>query len=318
MTLPDRICDPHHHLWDRPDSHYLVAQLEDDLATVPQVTRTVFVECSAWYRDSGPEHLREVGETAWVAEHAHELDGGTTIQGIVGATDLRLGERAEQALHAHVEASGGRFRGIRQRATWDPSPTIRPSQPDPGEGLLADPDFRRGVSALHSLGGVFDAWVYFPQLPEVADLARALPDVTIVLNHLGGPITLGPYSDRAGVLERWRPLIADVATCTNVVLKVGGIGMPIYGMTWDKQDVPPAAEEVAGSWTDPVRFAIDAFGPERCMLESNFPVDRFSMPYATLWEAMDILTDGYSAPERSALFHDTAVRAYRLDETSQP
>ena len=79
-----------------------------------------------------------------------------------------------------------------------------------------------------------------------------------------------------------------------------------------------AAEEVAGSWTDPVRFAIDAFGPERCMLESNFPVDRFSMPYATLWEAMDILTDGYSAPERSALFHDTAVRAYRLDETSQP
>jgi predicted TIM-barrel fold metal-dependent hydrolase len=158
--------------------------------------------------------------------------------------------------------------------------------------------------------------VYFPQLPEVADLACAFPEATIVLNHLGGPITLGPYSDREAVLARWRPLIADVATCANVVLKVGGIGMPVYGMTWHKQEASPAAEEVARFWADPVRFAIDAFGPERCMLESNFPVDKFSMPYASLWEAMDILTDGYSPAERSALFHDTAVRTYHLDETS--
>jgi predicted TIM-barrel fold metal-dependent hydrolase len=318
MTLPDRICDPHHHLWDRPDSHYLVAQLRDDLATVPHVTCTVFVECSAWYRDSGPEHLREVGETEWVAEHAAELVGGDTIQGIVAATDLRLGERAEQALHAHIEASGGRFRGIRHRATWDPSPLIRRSQPDPGEGLLLDPDFRRGFALLDSLGGVFDAWVYFPQLSDVADLARSFPESTIVLNHLGGPITLGPYSDRETMLTRWRTLIGDVATCANVVLKVGGIGMPLYGMTWHKQQAPPGAEEVATFWSDPVRYAIDAFGPDRCMLESNFPVDRLSMPYATLWEAMDILTDGYSAAERATLFHDTAVRTYSLPESSAP
>jgi predicted TIM-barrel fold metal-dependent hydrolase len=318
VTLPDRICDPHHHLWDRPDSHYLVEQLRDDLATVPQVARTVFVECSAWYRDAGPEHLRAVGETEWVAAHARELHGGEMIEGIVAATDLRLGERTEQALDAHIEASGGRFRGIRHRATWDPSPRVRPSQPDPGEGLLLDRDFRRGFARLHALGGVFDAWVYFPQLPEVADLARAFPEATIVLNHLGGPITLGPYSDRAAVLDQWRPLIADVATCPNVVLKVGGIGMPLYGTTWHKQDAPPSAEEVARFWVDWVAFAIDGFGPDRCMLESNFPVDRLSMPYASLWEAMDILTDGYSPSERAALFHDTAVRTYSLTESSEP
>jgi L-fuconolactonase len=307
--LPSTICDPHHHLWNLPKSRYIVDDLRADLATVPSVTETVFVECSAWYRDSGPEHLRVVGETEWVATNA-----GQIVRGIVGTADLRLGPLAEEALHAHVAAGRGRFSGIRQRATWDADPLIRPIAPDPGEGLLLDPDFRRGFAVLQSLGLSFDAWVYFPQLGDVADLARAFPDATIILNHLGGPIVLGGYTDRAEVIDRWRELMVDVAACPNVVLKVGGIGMPIYGMGWHKLTTPSSAEEIAAAWREPVRWCIEQFGVDRCMLESNFPVDRFSMSYATLWDSFDLMTNDLSPSDRTALFHDTAVRAYRLNE----
>jgi predicted TIM-barrel fold metal-dependent hydrolase len=306
-TFDGPICDSHHHLWDLEGSTYLVADLRRDLESVPAVTRTVFVECDAWYRDEGPEHLRVVGETEWVVANADPV-----TQGIVGAADLRLGPLVHETLEAHIAAGAGRFRGIRHRATWDPSPLIRAHPPDPGPRLLADERFRDGLRVLHRLGLTFDAWVYFPQLTEVADLARAFPDLTIVLNHLGGPIGMPPYTDRAAVLAQWRELMVDVASCENVVVKIGGIGMPIYGMGWHKQPSPPGADEVAAAWRDPVRWCIDAFGARRCMLESNFPVDRFSMDYATLWRAFDLITADLSPTERAALHHDTAVAAYRL------
>ena len=307
MTLPDRICDAHHHLWEVSSAPYVVADLLADTATVAGVTSTVFVECGAFYRESGPEHLRVVGETDWVAANADPI---TKV--IVGAADLRLGKLAEEALDAHIAAAGGRFRGIRHRATWDPSPLIRPSTPDPGPHLLADPQFRDGMRALAARNLSFDAWIYFPQLPEVADLARACPDVTIVLNHLGGPIVLGPYTDRGEVLRRWRELIVDVAACPNVVVKLGGIGMPLYGMTWHKHPSPPTAATVAEAWRDPIRLCIELFGADRCMFESNFPVDKFSMDYATLWNAFDLISADLSPTERSALFHDTAASVYRI------
>jgi predicted TIM-barrel fold metal-dependent hydrolase len=303
--LPDRICDPHHHLWLRPAMEYLATDLRADIATVPHVVRTVFVECDAWYRDDGPEHLAVVGETEWVV-----ANGDAFIEAIVGAADLRLGALTEQALHAHVEAGAGRFRGIRQRATWDAG--IKPSRPDPGPSLLLDPAFRRGFEVLHALGLGFDAWLYFPQLPELTDLARSYPDTTIVLNHLGAPITLDPYADRQATHGRWRQLMADVATCPNVFLKLGGIGMPMFGSQWYRDGGNATIEQVAAEWSEPIRFCIDTFGPDRCMFESNFPVDKISMSYATLWAAFDAISAGYSPSERDALFHDTAVRAYRL------
>ncbi len=305
MALPERICDAHHHLWARPGMEYVAADLRADIATVPAVSRTVYVECDAWYREDGPEHLRVVGETEWVVAHADPL-----TDAIVGTADLRLGERVGETLRAHIEAAGGRFRGIRQRATWDASELIRRTDPDPGPSLLLDPSFRAGFGVLHRLGLSFDAWVYFPQLPEVVDLARAFSEATIVLNHLGGPIVLGPYTDRDAVLQRWRPLITDVAACPNVVIKLGGIGMPLYGMGWHKHPSLPGAEEVAEAWRDPIRLCIDAFGVDRCLFESNFPVDRISMSYATLWDTFDLLTSDLSATERAALFYDTATSVY--------
>lgn len=286
---------------------YLPADLRADIATVPQVVRTVFVECDAWYRELGPEHLRVVGETEWVVENADPF-----VEGIVGTGDLRLGGRAEEMLHAHVAAGSGRFRGIRQRATWDGDPAIRPSDPDPGPGLLLDLAFRQGFEVLHSLGLSFDAWMYFQQLPDLVDLARTYPEATIVLNHLGAPITIGPYGDREATHAMWRELMTEVATCENVVLKVGGIGMPMYGSTWHKASMQPGPDEVAAAWGDSIRFCIDAFGPDRCMFESNFSVDKISISYATLWAAFDQISADYSPAERAALFHDTAVSAYRL------
>ena len=312
MTLPDRICDPHHHLWEVPGMEYTPDDLLTDLATVPQVTSTVFVECDAWYRSSGPEHLRVVGETEWVV-----ANGPAIIAGIVGAGDLRLGPRTAEMLEAQVDAGAGRFRGIRQRATWDAHPSIRPGVPYVGQGLLRDPWFDRGFTILESMGLTFDAWLYFPQLPDLIALARAHPDATIVLNHLGGPITLGPYHDRAATHATWRGLLSEVARCENIVLKVGGHGMPMYlGRrrldAGADRSAPFEPDAVVDLWGDAIRFSIDAFGPDRCMFESNFPVDKLSMTYATLWEAFDLITNGWSPDERAALFHDTAARTYRI------
>ncbi|MDO8362403.1 MAG: amidohydrolase family protein [Actinomycetota bacterium] len=307
MALPVRVIDAHHHYWARPGMDYVVTDLAADVTTVPQVIATVYAECDAWYRPDGPEHLRAVGETEWVATNDTAL-----VAGIVGYADLRAGAHVEEVLSAHVLAGLGRFCGVRQRAVWDSHPAIRPGLPFTGPGLLLDADFQRGVRVLARMGLSFDAWVYFPQLPEVAALARAVPEATIVLNHLGGPIVMGPYTDRDLVLAAWRPLLAELAGCPNVVVKLGGIGMPIYGQDWHKRAQQPAADEVAAVWGEPIRWCIDAFGPERCMFESNFPVDRLSMSYTTIWQVFDHTSASYDDAERQELFHDTAQRVYRL------
>jgi predicted TIM-barrel fold metal-dependent hydrolase len=304
------ICDAHHHLWAMPTSTYLVEDFHADLAsTEHHVTSTVYMECGAWYRESGPEHMRPIGETEWVAQH---VDART--QGIVGHADLRLGDAVAEVLDAHAAAGGGLFRGIRHMATWDASPEIKP-MPMSGPHLLADPQFRRGFTALTRAGLSFDAWLYFPQLPDLCELADVFSESSIILNHLGGPIIMGPYTDRRQVLATWRPLVEQVAERPNVVMKLGGIGMPIYGLGWHKQPSPPTAEEVAAAWREPVRFCIEAFGVDRCMFESNFPVDKFSMSYATLWDAFALMVDDLSRDERNALFSGTATNVYRLEQT---
>jgi predicted TIM-barrel fold metal-dependent hydrolase len=311
------ICDPHHHLWDRQGSRYVLDELLSDLGEGHHVTSTVFVECMSEYRADGPPPLRPVGETDFVeriAVAAEERGRGTprVAAGIVGFADLTLGAAVDPVLEAHLEASP-RFRGIRHAAGWHPSSEIRNSHTDPIPGLLLDAKFREGFARLARYGLTFDAWQYHPQLPELADLARAFPDTTIILDHVGGPLGIGPYEDRRDEVYRdWRRAIEEVAACPNVVVKLGGIAMPINGFGWHKRQEPPTSVELATAQAPYHEVCIERFGPERCMFESNFPVDRVSCSYAVLWNAFKRIASGASPAEKAALFHDTAARVYRV------
>jgi predicted TIM-barrel fold metal-dependent hydrolase len=303
------ICDPHHHLWDFPGSRYMTEELRADTGSGHDVRHTVFVECTSGYRTDGPEAFKPVGETEFVVA----ADPSGFIAGIVGMADLRVPE-IDDVLAAHVDAGAGRFRGIRHASAWDASPDIRESHTKPPPDLLSLPDFRRGIAALGRAGLSFDAWLFHPQIPELTDVARAHPDVTIVLDHLGGPLGIGPYAGREDeVRAAWRASMEDLATCENVVVKLGGIGMPVFGRTGGARDGGQAtSEELAERWGEPIRWCIDRFGVDRCMFESNFPVDKVSCSYVALWNAFKRIVADAGADERAALFHDTAVRTYRL------
>jgi L-fuconolactonase len=231
------------------------------------------------------------------------------VAGIVGFADLRIPE-IDDVLGAHIEAAAGRFRGIRHRSAWDPSIDVLDGPP---AGLLSDPAFRSGFAALARRGLSFDAWLYHPQIPEVTDLARAHPDVLIVLDHLGAPLGVGPYGGRRDeVLKIWRLSMQQLATCPNVVIKLGGIGMPIFGMKWHEQPGGATSEEIAAEWGGELLWCIEQFGVDRCMFESNFPVDKVSFSYPVLWNAFKRMAINASPSEKAALFHDTATRVYRL------
>ncbi len=318
------ICDPHHHFWDlRPErvpyQRYLLHELADDINSGHNVRSTVFVEARAMYRADGPEEMRSVGEVEFVqglaAASASGLYGpGRAAAAIVGHANLNLGERVEPVLEALQAASPNRFRGIRHSVTWDPHPEIEDTSAYVIEGQLSNDSFRAGARVLAGMGLSFEAWLNHPQLPELADFARAVPDLTIVVNHIGGLLRVGPYASRADeVLAGWRSGIADAASCPNVNMKLGGIGMPRTGFDWHTRDEPIGSEELAGSMAPFMTYCIEQFGPDRCMFESNFPVDKVSYSYNVMYNAFKRLSRGYSASERAAMFHDTAVRVYRID-----
>ena len=312
------ICDPHHHLWARPTGRFPRYDVDDllvDTGAGHRVVDTVFVDCASSYRTDGPEHLRPVGETLYVAAQAAETErrGGARIAGIVGHADLDRGAAVEEVLAAHVDCAGGRFRGVRHSAAWDADPSIARSHSNPPHDLYRRASFRVGLAALGRMGLSFDAWQYHPQLPELADVARAVPETQIVVNHLGAPLGIGPYAGRRPeVLAAWRPAMAELARLDNVHLKLGGIGMSRYGMGWEHGERPPSSDDLVAAWRDEIRWCIDEFGPKRCMFESNFPVDSESSSYVVLWNAFKKVSGGYSAAERADLFAGAARRFYRL------
>ncbi|MCH9027884.1 MAG: amidohydrolase family protein [Proteobacteria bacterium] len=311
------ICDPHHHLWDLPESRYLVDELLKDIGGGHRVTTTVFVECVQMYRTDGPDEMRPVGETEFMERitGASESRAGNVrvAAGIVGFAELTLGPAVQQVIEAHMKESS-RIRGLRYASAWDASEQIRNAHTKPPKDLLQNRAFRAGFACLGKLGLSFDAWLYHPQIPELADLARAFPDITIVLDHIGGPLGIGPYAGkREDVFALWRKNITELAQCANVVVKLGGLTMTMSGFGWHKRDAPPGSIELAEAMAPYYQTCIDCFGVERCMFESNFPVDRASCAYTIQWNAFKRLTQGYSQAERSALFHDTATRVYRLD-----
>ncbi len=311
------ICDPHHHLWDHPDSRYLLDELLADTGSGHNVVSTVFMECMAMYRADGPAALRPVGETEFVNGIAAMSASGGYGDGrmcasIVGFVDLTLPE-AGAALDAHMAASP-RFRGIRHASGWDASEDVRNSHTNPTEGLLGDAAFRSGFAELGKRGLTFDAWMYHSQIRELIPLARAFPDQPIVLDHFGGPLGIGPYEGRRQeIFAAWKDDVAELARCENVVAKLGGLVMPINGFGFHKRDTPATSDELVAATRDYYLHMIDCFGADRCMFESNFPVDRQSCSYHVLYNSFKKIAAGCSAAEKAALFHDTAVRVYRVE-----
>lgn len=311
------ICDPHHHLWDNESNPYLLPQLLADTGSGHNVVSTVFVECSAMYRSDGPVALQPVGETEFVNGVAAMTASGQygdlrACSGIVSFADLTLGVEAGAVLDEHMRFSD-RFRGIRHAAGWDASPDIRNSHTHPPQGLYLREDFHAGFAELAKRNLSFDAWLYHPQIPELTYLAKAFPGVTIIFDHFGGPLGIGPYAGHGDeIFDQWCIDAAELAKCDNVFPKLGGIVMPVNGFSWHKSDTPATSDEIVVATGRYHKKAIELFGPERCMFESNFPVDKQSCSYHVLWNAFKKIAADFSAADKANLFHDTAARAYRL------
>ena len=311
------ICDPHHHLWGLPRGRYFLEEMLEDISGGHNIINTVFVECASMYRKDGPKEMKPVGETEFVqgiaAQSASGYYGPTCVAaGIVGFADLALGNAVAPVLEAQIEASRNRFRGIRYGASWDENiniPTIRKHP----KGILLDSKFREGFACLQNYKLSFDSWLFHTQIMDLVDLAKAFPETPIILDHVGSPLGIGPYAGkREDVFQEWKYSITALAGCPNVVVKLGGLGMELCGFGWEKQSTPPGSSELAEAMAPYFLWCIEQFGADRCMFESNFPVDRISYSYTVIWNAFKRISRDFSAGERRFLFHDTAARIYRL------
>ena len=309
------IVDPHHHLWTRPDWNYELAELWADTGSGHNVVQTVFLECGSSYFTDGPEHLKPVGETVYVADIAAASNGDdeqATIAAIVGRADLS-DPQLDAVLDAHEAAGQGLFRGIRHAGARDPHPEVLRIPGRAPQGLYADADFRRGVARLGERGYSYDTWHYHHQNQAFCDLARAVPGTTMVLDHFGTPLGVGPYADqREQIFTNWQRDIEAIAACANVVAKLGGLAMPDNGFGWHDRRLPPSSDEFVDAQARYYHHAIACFGAERCMFESNFPVDRLSISYPVLWNGLKKIASRYSDAEQEAMFSGTARRVYRL------
>ena len=330
------IVDPHHHLWDRRTyaapagadhpfmtaiadaRRYLLDELMADTGSGHNIVATVFVECGAFYKADGRIDLRPVGETEFVNGVAAMSASGVygdfrACAGIVGRADLTLGEGVAEVLEAHVAAGGGRFRGIRNSASFDADKDVLGPLNRVDAGLYLRDDFRAGFKRLASMGLSFDAWLLEPQLADLIDLARAFPETTVVLDHVGTPLGRASYEGRLHErFDAWRANIRELAKCSHVSVKLGGLAMAFCNFPSFLAQPRASSEQLAQEWRPYIDTCIEAFGPQRCMFESNFPVDMGSCSYATLWNAFKRIASGYSADEKTALFSGTAAKVYRL------
>lgn len=312
------IIDCHHHLWMRPGSRYLLDEFVADLASGHNMAATVYVECSAMYRRSGPVSLRPLGEAEFVAGVAAMSGSGDfgptqVCAAFVGAADLTLGSAVDEVLEKLAVASGGRLRGIRGAAAWDADPAINVGgRAHAPEGLLLDASFRAGVARLAARGLVYDAWQYHPQLPELCSLADAFPGMPMVINHCGGPLGIGVYAGPE-TFAHWKAALTDAARRPNALIKLGGMSRRRCGFAFEDRSLPPTAEELAAAWRPYIETCIELFGASRCMFESNFPPDNVAGSYRTLWNALKLTASSCTRAERNELFSGTARRVYSID-----
>jgi L-fuconolactonase len=318
------IVDPHHHLWRLPHDTYLLPELLSDIETAGhKVVATAFAECGAMYRRDGPPELRSLGEVEFAngvgAQAASGVFGDTlACAALFGSVDLMRGARAGEVLDLHLERAPDRYRGVRPIVCADPHGVLDPWPSAPAD-MMESVAFRAGAHELARRGLVLDIWVFHHQLDQVTGLARALPELTIVLDHLGTPLGMGHYADRKDeVFAAWRAGLETLAACPNVVVKLGGLNMHFNGFAWTERALPPTSDELVEANGPYYRTAIELFGPSRCMFESNFPMDKRSIGYGVLWNAHKKITQGFSADERAAMFRDVAVRTYRIEGLAAP
>ncbi len=313
------IVDPHHHLWHtEARGLYFLPELLADIGGGHNIVSTVFLECQAMFRASGPEAMKPLGEIEFVRGIAAQADSGQftrtrVAEGIIGWADLMLGAKVREVLEAEIEAGGGRFRGTRYGTSWDPGLAGKFVSRPMTEHRLLDPKFREGFAELGKLGLTFDSWHFHPQLPDAVDLARRFPNQTIIIDHVGGVLGVGQYAGKnAEIMPVWRNSIKELAACPNVNIKLGGLGMTSFGFGFEHRDAPPTSQELADTWRPYIEPCIEAFGVNRCMFESNFPPDKQSCSYTALWNAFKIITRNCSAAEKKALYSGTAARVYKL------
>tara|TARA_Y100000588_G_scaffold384401_2_gene475590 strand:- start:933 stop:1946 length:1014 start_codon:yes stop_codon:yes gene_type:complete len=315
---PDRrIVDAHHHFFVEGGIFppYDLDTLWADTKT-HNVEQTVYMQCGEGYRQNGPDELACVGETEYVdqlAETTRQHPDRAQITGIIGTAELRLGARSREVLESHRDASD-LFRGIRLIAAWDESDALI-SMPGLNDShLYRDKKFLEGFAVLAEMGLVFDAYHYFHQTPDLARLARAFPEVEIVLDHFGTPLGVGPYADRRDeIYAQWAHDIKELASCPNVSIKLGGLVMPWCGFGFDDDITPPTSDDLVTQQAHYYHYSIEQFGPERCMFESNFPVDKCAVSYAVLWNAFKKISASYTEAEKDLLFRGTATRVYHLE-----
>jgi len=317
---PERpIIDPHHHLWrDKDVGKYELENLWRDTASGHNIIGTVFIECGADYRKDGPEPMRPVGETEYVAAAAatsqeNTAPGNPPILGIVSHANLQLGAAVNDVIEANRDAANGLLRGIRHSVAYYPDPPAVERYTGRIRHLLMDDDFRKGFAQLAPAGMSFDAWLTHEQITELTDIACAFPETTIVFDHFGGPMGIGPYAGKqAEIFPQWQQDVAELAACENVVAKIGGLAMMINGWGWDERDTPATSDEIVAAHEAYYLHTIDHFGPDRCMFESNFPVDKVSVSYRVLWNAFKKIASRFDDDEKDAMFRGNAERIYRL------
>ncbi len=309
------IVDAHHHLWDDERGRYLLDEFVSELSG-HNVVATVYAQYKAMYRADGPSEMKPVGEVEFAnglaAASASGRFGSIRVaEGIIAHADLARGDAAQPVLEALIAAGNGRLRGIRHGVTWDDGAAAYGRAFAPRH-TMCDPDFQRGFAHVARLGLTFDAWLFYSQLDDLAELLIRYPHANVVLDHVGGILGIAPHLDRQEVFGIWRKQIERLAQFPNLRVKIGGLGMLYGGWNFHLRDEPPPSRELALAWGPYVESCIETFGINRCMFESNFPMDKQSCSYGSLWNAFKQITQHYSPTEKAALFHDNAILAYGL------
>jgi len=312
------IIDPHHHLWSRAGAHYMTDEVLSDMRSGHHIAQTVYIDCRSMYRQSGPEHLKPLGEVEFAngiaAISASGFWGDAKLcEGIVGHCDLRGGALALDLLERSIAVAGHRYKGIRQVAAWVNDPLVSKPIATRPPALLLNTQFRQGFQLLAKLNLSFDAFVFHTQLFELLDLAQTSLNTPIVIDHVGGPIGIGSFANqRNEVFEQWKSGMKALAGLDRVYVKLSGFGMLLPGFKLNEREKPATSTELAALWRPYMETCIELFGTNRCMFASNFPPDKGVCSYVTLWNAFKKMVSNYSETEKKQLFHDTAKDFYRL------